>query len=118
MKNIMIISDHSPFDGMHIRDALDMTLIFAAIDQNVSWLFQGSAVMALKPKQSPQQLGIKDFFKSIKTLEIYDVENIYVCETALKQFKLDPDQLSIDVTVISQEQQRQLLDQQDQVVTL
>ena len=53
MKDIMIISSHSPFDNMHTRDALDMALIFAAIDQNVSWLFQGSAVLALKSAQAP-----------------------------------------------------------------
>ena len=30
------LNEH-PFDDMHIRDALDMTLIFAAVDQNISW---------------------------------------------------------------------------------
>tara|TARA_B100000929_G_scaffold288163_1_gene276118 strand:- start:1222 stop:1593 length:372 start_codon:yes stop_codon:yes gene_type:complete len=118
MKNVLVISQHSPFDDQHIRDSLDTTLIFAAIEQNISWLLSGEAVLALKKNQQPEQLGIKNYFKTIKTLELYDVENIYVCEKSLIDFNLTKDKLIIDVKVASFEQQRHLISQQDQVVTL
>ncbi|MFY8283697.1 sulfurtransferase complex subunit TusC [Pseudoalteromonas sp. SSMSWG5] len=118
MKNVLVISQHSPFDDQHIRDSLDTTLIFAAIEQNISWLLSSEAVLALKKNQQPEQLGIKNYFKTIKTLELYDVENIYVCEKSLIDFNLTKDKLIIDVKVASFEQQRHLISQQDQVVTL
>ncbi|TMO68040.1 sulfurtransferase complex subunit TusC [Pseudoalteromonas aurantia] len=118
MKNIMVISSHSPFDNMHTRDALDIALIFAAIDQNVSWLFQGPAVLALRSDQVPQEMGIKNFLKSIKMLEIYDIDQVYVCQSALDLYQLTLAELSIDVRIVNTEQQRQLIAQQDQIVTL
>ncbi|WP_105168444.1 DsrE family protein [Pseudoalteromonas sp. T1lg23B] len=118
MKNVLIISHKSPFDDLYIRDALDTTLIYAAIDQNVSWLLLDSALLALKSAQSAAHLGLKDFFKTIKTLEIYDVEQVYVCELAMQKYQLDQQQLSIPVTVLSKSQQQALLQQQDMVVNL
>tara|TARA_B100002049_G_C15820746_1_gene266857 strand:- start:116 stop:472 length:357 start_codon:yes stop_codon:yes gene_type:complete len=118
MKNILVISQHGPFDDQHIRESLDTTLIFAAIEQNISWLLSGEAVLALKKNQQPELLGIKNYFKTIKTLELYDVENIYVCEKSLMDFNLSEDSLIIDVKVANFEQQRDLISQQHQVVTL
>lgn len=118
MKNILVISQHGPFDDQHIRESLDTTLIFAAIEQNISWLLSGEAVLALKKNQLPERLGIKNYFKTIKTLELYDVENIYVCEKSLMDFNLTQESLIIDVKVANFEQQRELISQQHQVVTL
>lgn len=118
MINILVISQSSPFDDMHIRDALDMTLIFAAVDQNISWLFSGPAVLALKKNQSPTSLGIKDFFKNIRTLEIYDVENIYVCEKSLIEFGIKKSELLIEVKTVNFNAQKQLIKNQQHVITL
>ncbi|MBQ4832473.1 sulfurtransferase complex subunit TusC [Pseudoalteromonas sp. MMG010] len=118
MKNILIMSKSSPFHNMHTRDALDMALIFAAVDQNISWLLSGSAVLNLKAQQSTESLGMKDFFKNIKTLEIYDVENIYVCEKSLFDYGLSTDDLIIQASSLNFQQQQQLIQRQQYVVTL
>ncbi|KPH65001.1 sulfur relay protein TusC [Pseudoalteromonas porphyrae] len=118
MINVLVLSQHSPFDDMHIRDALDMTLIFAAIEQNISWLFTGPAVLALKKGQHTDPLGLKNYFKSIKTLEIYDVENIYVCEKSLVDFNLAKSDLLINVNVLDFAAQSKLIATQHQVVNL
>tara|TARA_R110000851_G_scaffold87769_11_gene191369 strand:+ start:49661 stop:50017 length:357 start_codon:yes stop_codon:yes gene_type:complete len=118
MINVLVMSQCSPFDDLHIRDALDMTLIFAAVDQNISWLFSGPAVLALKKQQQPNMLGIKDFFKNIKTLEIYDVENIYVCEKSLLDYGLNKNDLLLDVQALNFDQQNALIKTQQHVVNL
>ena len=118
MINVLVISQSSPFDDMNIRDALDMTLIFAAVDQNISWLFSGPAVLALKKNQKPNSLGIKDFFKNIKMLEIYDVENIYVCEKSLIDYGLSKSELLIEANIVNFNAQKQLIHNQQHVVTL
>ncbi|KTF08920.1 sulfurtransferase complex subunit TusC [Pseudoalteromonas sp. 10-33] len=118
MINVLVMSQSSPFDDLNLRDALDMTLIFAAVDQNISWLFSGPAVLALKKHQTPSTIGIKDFFKNIKTLEIYDVENIYVCEKSLLDYGLSKTDLLIDAHTMTFNEQQTLIKKQHHVVTL
>lgn len=118
MINVLVISQSSPFDDLDIRDALDMTLIFAAVDQNVSWLFSGPAVLALKKHQQPNSIGIKDFFKNIKTLEIYDVENIYVCEKSLFDYGLNKHDLLLKVQTLNFSEQQTLIKNQKHVVNI
>ena len=60
----------------------------------------------------------QDFFKNIKTLEIYEVENIYVCEKSLLDYNLSKSQLIIDSTSLNYTEQQQLIGQQDFVVNL
>ncbi|WP_165735217.1 sulfurtransferase complex subunit TusC [Pseudoalteromonas sp. C8] len=118
MINVLVMSQCSPFDDLNIRDALDMTLIFAAVDQNVSWLFSGPAVLALKKHQQPNNIGLKDFFKNIKALEIYDVENIYVCEKSLLDYGLNKHDLLIEAKALNFSQQQTLIKAQQHVVNL
>ncbi|MEL0648502.1 sulfurtransferase complex subunit TusC [Pseudoalteromonas agarivorans] len=118
MINILVMSQSSPFDDLNIRDALDMTLIFAAVDQNVSWLFSGPAVLALKKHQQPSAIGIKDFFKNIKTLEIYDVENIYVCEKSLFDYGLSKHDLLVPAKTLNFSEQQALIRNQKHVVNI
>ncbi|MEL0642144.1 sulfurtransferase complex subunit TusC [Pseudoalteromonas aliena] len=118
MINILVMSQSSPFDDLNIRDALDMTLIFAAVDQNVSWLFSGPAVLALKKHQQPSAIGIKDFFKNIKMLEIYDVENIYVCEKSLFDYGLSKHDLLVPVKTLNFSEQQALIRNQKHVVNI
>ncbi|TMP25795.1 sulfurtransferase complex subunit TusC [Pseudoalteromonas rubra] len=117
-ENILVINHTAPFDGAHIREGLDMALIFAALDQNISWLFKGPAVLALKQGNNASTLGIKNYFKQLKTLEIYDVEQVYVCAEAMKRFALTPDDLNIDAQLLSVDEQQVLLSQQSKVVSL
>ena len=51
-------------------------------------------------------------------LEIYDIDQVYVCQSALDLYQLTLAELSIDVHIVNTEQQRQLIAQQDQIVTL
>jgi tRNA 2-thiouridine synthesizing protein C len=118
MKNILVISNKAPFDKMHIRESLDTCLIFAAIEQNISWLFKDDAVLALKSGYNLSNSGLKDFFKTLKTLEIYDVEQVYVCAESLKKYALSSDDLSIEITPLSLEEQQSLITKQDHMVVL
>ncbi|KZN59776.1 sulfurtransferase complex subunit TusC [Pseudoalteromonas luteoviolacea] len=117
-KKILVISDAAPFDGQRIRESLDMALIFAAIDQEVSWLFTGASVLALTKNTTPTSLGIKDFFKQLKTLEIYDVDSLFVCEHALLEYQLSTEKLSVDAKALSFELQQSLINEHDHVVKL
>lgn len=103
---------------MGVRESLDMALIFAAVEQNISLLFQGAAVNSLKNNQTPATANLKDYFKSLGTLEIYDVEQIYVCERSITRFNIEHTDLSIDTQLVDDALIEDLISAQDMVVTL
>lgn len=118
MKNVLVINSSSPFLHLNGREALDMALIFAAIDQNVALLFRDAAVLCLKTTQHPEQAHLKNYFKTLKTLELYDVDQLYVCELSLKEFGLNPDELLLDVEILDSDSLHRLFKQYEHIVTL
>ncbi|MEO2266054.1 sulfurtransferase complex subunit TusC [Pseudoalteromonas sp. YIC-656] len=118
MKHILIISKNSPYTGQSLRESLDTVLIFAAIDQKVTWLLEGDAVFALAPAQDPKSLQHKDFTKAIKMLEIYDVDDVYVCTKSIAARGLNQSSLTIDTLGADSAQKQALLSQADHVVVL
>ena len=118
MKKYLIIANQSPFVDARVKESLDMALIFAALDQEVSLLLQGDAIYALKSAQSIDTLGIKNYLKAFGTLSLYDIEQIFVCRASLKLADIDPETLSYDVNVLDTSEKQSLVSQQTQVVTL
>lgn len=118
MKDVIVICQSAPFDCTAIREGLDMALIFAAIEQNISILFQGPAVNALLSEQNPTHAGLKNYFKTLGTLDLYDVENVYVCESSLSDYEIAHEQLSIACHIVDSTQIQQLLKHQGMVITL
>ncbi|WP_462158478.1 sulfurtransferase complex subunit TusC [Pseudoalteromonas sp. GB56] len=118
MKHILVISKNAPYAGQSLRESLDLVLIFAAIDQQVTWLLEEDAVYALAPDQQPKIVAHKDFTKAINMLEIYDVEDVYVCEKSLTARGLSLNTLSIDTHGADSQQIQTLIHQADHVVVL
>lgn len=118
MNQLLVISQHSPFAISGLKDALDMALIFAAVDANVAWLFTGPSVYALKKNQNPRQIEQKDVFKALRTLEIYDVDQVYVSETCLVEAGLSSEDLAIEVTLLNGTEMQNLVAKFNKVVTL
>lgn len=118
MNNILVISKHGPYHQQCLRESLDMVLIFAAIDQQVTWLLEGAAVLSLVKNQRPSAQQQKDFTKAIGMLEIYDIESVYVCADALNEHGLSTDDLAIEVQIAYDNDKRALIKQVDKVVTL
>ncbi len=116
MKHILVVVSSSPFAGMQMRESLDMTLIFAAIDQKVSWLFKDEALFALKKNQSPASAQLKDFFKTFGTLALYDVDALYYDLDAANRLALSA--LHDDFKSVTQEVIHELINDADFVVTL
>ncbi|WP_105265562.1 sulfurtransferase complex subunit TusC [Pseudoalteromonas sp. T1lg76] len=118
MKHIVVISQQAPYQQQSLKEALDLLLIFAAIDQEVSWLIEGDAVFALLAEQQPKLLGQKDFTKALKMLELYDIDSIYVCSESLSDRGMDESALILDVKNALAQDKQALLAKATQVVVL
>jgi tRNA 2-thiouridine synthesizing protein C len=99
------------------RESLDMVLALSAFNESLSLFFINDGVYQLLDNQRPDDILQKHFQPMFKMLDLYDVENIYVCETSLQQRGLTVSQLLIEVSVLDAKILKDKLHQQDQLLS-
>lgn len=95
MKKLCIIFRHAPHGTPNGREALDLAMLSASFDQQVSLIFTHDGVLNLVANQNPELIGAKDYISTFKALPLYDIDNIYVCQDSLIKFGLKNDSLAI-----------------------
>lgn len=116
-KKIGIINRGAPHGSAQGRESLDLTLALSAFNESLSLFFLSDSVYQLVPGQQTDAILQKNFQPLFKMLDLYDVENIYVCAQALQVRGLTESQLLIDVTVLDDTQLKNKLALQDQLLS-
>lgn len=80
--DLLVVLRHVPQGSSWLREGLDAALVAAAFGQKVSLLFQGDGVAALVKGQGPGALGQKGTSATLDMLAMYDIESIYVDDSA------------------------------------
>ncbi len=104
MKSFLFVMQTPTYSSNRIQEVLDVILITAAFDQQVSLLLLDDAVFHLKRNQHNVALGCKDISAIYRSLELYDIENIYVEEDSLAQRGLSKNDLLISVTLLTRQE--------------
>ncbi|MEM1402351.1 MAG: DsrE family protein [Pseudomonadota bacterium] len=78
----LIVVAHAPYEGTLARSAIDAALSFAVFGQQPNLLFVGNGAWCLRASQSPDGIGKKSLRKVIDSLPLYDIEAVYVDESA------------------------------------
>lgn len=89
------------FNSYKAQEMLDLALALSTFEHTVQLLFIDSAVLQLLKNQQPNLNYRKDFITTFKALAMYDINDIYVDEASLAQFKLSKEDLIIDVTIVN-----------------
>ncbi len=116
VKKIMHVMRKAPHGTIYTYEGLEMILIMAAYDQDISVAFIDDGVYALKKDQDTKGLEIKGFSKTFKALDGYDVENLYVDQVSMEERGLIEDDLLVDVEVLSSAEIGKIMTEQDVVV--
>ncbi len=116
-KKIGIINRSSAHGQANGRESLDLTLAMSAYNESLSLFFIGDGVYQLLAGHAPDAILQKHFQPLFKMLEMYDVENIYVCSGSLEQRALTVEQLLIEVTLLDTQQLQAKLALQDQLLS-
>jgi len=95
MKKIAIIFRRAPHGTPHGREALDLALLSASFEQQVSLIFADEGVLNLVAQQVPELVGAKDYIATFGALPLYDVDTILVCQDSLAQYGLTDKALTI-----------------------
>jgi len=117
VKKFMFVNRKSPYGTIYALESLEVVLITAAFDQDVSLVFSDDGVYQLKKGQSTDGIGMKNFSPTYRALEGYDIEKLYVDKESLEERGLTEDDLIVDVEVMSRAQIADLMDEQDVVMS-
>ncbi|OCF99520.1 sulfurtransferase complex subunit TusC [Gilliamella sp. wkB308] len=116
MKNIAIIIHSSPHGSAKGREALDLALALSALN-HITVIFTDKGIFHLLPDQQPDLILMRDYIATFNMLELYDIEDVYVSESALKSHNLSDSTFNITTKVINHYDLNQLLDEQDVILT-
>jgi len=113
IKKFMFVNRKAPYGTIYALEALEVVLITAAFDQDVSLAFLDDGVYQLKKGQQTKGIETKNFSPTYRALEGYDIEKLYVEKESLDARGLSEEDLLVDVTVLSRAEMGNLMEEQD-----
>lgn len=117
MKKFMFVNRKAPYGTVYALESLEVVLIAATFDQDVSLAFLDDGVYELLKGQQTKGIGQKNFSPTYRALEGYDVEKLYVERESLQARGLTEDDLLVPVEVLSSAQMGALMAEQDVVLS-
>ena len=92
-KKFMYINRKAPYGTVYAWESLEVVLIGAAFDQEVSLAFVDDGVYQLMKGQDTSEVGIKNFSPTYSALGDYEVNKIYIEKESLEARGLTLDDL-------------------------
>ena len=116
VKKFLYVNRRAPHGTVYAHEALEVVLIGAAFDQDVSLAFIDDGVFQLKKDQDTSEICTKNFSKIYSALEMYDVEKLFVEKESLHSRGLTEDDLSVDVKVVDSSEMKKLMSDSEVVL--
>ncbi len=117
IKKFMFVNRRAPYGTVYALEALEVVLISAAFDQDVSMVFLDDGVYELVKGQQTKAIEVKNFSPAYRALDGYDIEKLYVDADSLAARGLTADNLLVPVEVLNAAQMAELMDAQDVVIS-
>ncbi len=89
----MYINRSAPHGSIYAQEGLEVALIGAAFDQDVSMAFIDDGVFQIKNGQDTSATGMKNFSPAWRALGDYDITRLYVEKESLEARGLSADDL-------------------------
>ena len=117
IKKVMFVNRKAPYGTIYALESLEVVLITATFDQDVSLVFLDDGVYELLKGQNPKGIGIKNHSPTYRALDGYDVEKLYVERESMQARGLTEDDLLVPVEVLTSAEMATLMAEQDVVLS-
>jgi len=117
VKRFLYVNRKAPYGTIYALESLEVVLIGAAFEQDVSLAFMGDGVYQLTKGQDTKALEVKNFSPTFRALEDYDVTKLYVEQEALLARGLTETDLVVPVEVVSAGRLAEIMEQQDVILS-
>ena len=85
VKKFMYMNRKAPYGTIYALESLEVVLIAAAFDQDVSLVFADDGVYQLMKGQDTDDIGMKNFSPTYSALGDYDIKKIYIEKESLEE---------------------------------
>lgn len=130
-KKFMFVNRKAPYGTVYALESLEVVLISAAFDQDVSLAFVDDGVYQIKKGQSTDGIGMKNFSPTYKALGDYDINKLYVEKESLAERGMSEDDLmeltyededddwaeKNSIIIVSRDELADIMDQQHVVIS-
>jgi tRNA 2-thiouridine synthesizing protein C len=116
-KKFLYVNRKAPYGTIYALESLEVVLIGAAFEQDVSVAFVGDGVYQLTKGQDTKGLEMKNFSPTYRALEDYDVTKLYVEEEALRTRGLSESDLVVPVELVSAQRLTEIMEGQDVILS-
>lgn len=96
-KKFLYVNRRAPYGTIYALESLEVVLIGAAFDQDVSLAFFDDGVYQIVKGQDTRGIGMKNFSPTYRALGDYEVTKLYVEKESLDERGLSPGDL-MDIT--------------------
>jgi tRNA 2-thiouridine synthesizing protein C len=117
VKKFMYVNRKAPYGTIYALESLEVVLIAAAFDQDVSLVFMDDGVYQLKKGQETKGIGMKNFSPTYRALEGYDIEKLYVEKESMETRGLTAADMIVPVEILSKDELTSLMEEQDVILS-
>lgn len=131
VKKFCYLNRKAPYGTIYALESLEVVLIAAAFDQDISLVFADDGVYQLTKDQNTEDIGMKNFSRTYTALGDYDIKKIYVEQESLQERGLTLDDLQAlkyededddwaekdSLFVVQREELSAIIDEQDVVLS-
>lgn len=109
MSDITFVFRSAPHASTAGREGIDALLAASAYSENLCALFIDAGVAQLVANQDSSGILSKNYAPMFKLLDLYDVEQVYVCQDSLAKMGLGAADLIIDADILPRDEINQHL---------
>lgn len=117
VKKFLYVNRKAPYGTIYALESLEVVLIAAAFDQDVSLAFLDDGVFQIVKGQNTKNIDVKNFSPTYRALEGYDIEKLYVEKESMEARGISAADLIVDVKVLSRAEMADLMAASDVVMT-
>ena len=117
VKKFLYVNSKAPYGTIYALESLEVVMITAAFDQDVSVAFLDDGVYQVVKGQHTKGIDVKNFSPTYRALEGYDIEKLYVEKESMETRGLKESDFIVPVKVISALEMADLMLTQDVILS-
>ena len=117
VKKFLYVNRKAPYGTIYALESLEVVMITAAFDQDVSLAFIDDGVYQVVKGQHTKGIDVKNFSPTYRALEGYDIEKLYVEKESMETRGLKESDFIVPVKVIGAQEMADIMQSQDVIMS-
>jgi len=117
LKKLGFIFRTHPHSSSQGREGLDALFAVSAYSENITVFFIGDGVTQLVANQNAKDVYCRNYAPAFKLMELYDIEQVYVCLDSIVDNGLSDAEFVLDVVRLNRDEIKEELQRCDAILT-